>query len=137
MFGVPIDGPTWVLCHNEGVVNNSSIPEVALIKKANAINDNKVREAVAKDISVIIKGRRTGKNRGYFDQGDFWRQAQLVAQPHSVVSAPTVQGCGASRPGNCSQDLLCGGAFIRVWWYIGILFVDGLRCLMAIIVRGD
>jgi len=55
MFGVLIDGPAWVLCDNEGVVKNSSIPESALNKKANAINYHKVREAVAKQIIMIGK----------------------------------------------------------------------------------
>jgi hypothetical protein len=55
MFGVPINGPVQVLCDNEGVVKNSSVPESALNKKANAINYNKVREAVAKEIIIIGK----------------------------------------------------------------------------------
>jgi hypothetical protein len=55
MFGVPINGPAKVLCDNEGVVKNASIPESALNKKANAINYNKVREAVAKGIIEIGK----------------------------------------------------------------------------------
>ena len=55
MFGVPVDGPAKVLCDNEGVVKNASMPESALNKKANAINYNKVREAVAKDVIDIAK----------------------------------------------------------------------------------
>jgi hypothetical protein len=55
MFGVPIDGPAKVLCDNKGVVKNASIPESALNKKANSINYNKVREAVAKNIIEIGK----------------------------------------------------------------------------------
>jgi hypothetical protein len=60
MLSVPINGPVRVLCGNEGVVKNSSIPELALNKKANAINYNKVlREAVAKE-SIII-GKEDGQ----------------------------------------------------------------------------
>jgi hypothetical protein len=55
MFGVPLSGLAKVLCDNEGVVKNASIPESALNKKANAINYNKVREAVAKGIIEIGK----------------------------------------------------------------------------------
>ena len=40
------------------MVKNSSIPESALNKKANAINFNKVREAVAKGIIEIGKEDR-------------------------------------------------------------------------------
>jgi hypothetical protein len=81
----------------------------------------------------------------------------MVAQPHYVVITSTVQGYGASRQarpvdskysGGGSWDCLGGGASkqarlvdvklgIRGWWYIGLLFVDGRRCLMAIIVHGD
>ena len=37
-IGVPIDGPTNVLCDNNGVVKNTSIPTSTLAKKHNAIN---------------------------------------------------------------------------------------------------
>jgi hypothetical protein len=157
MFCVPINGPARVLYDNEGVVKNSSVPELALNKKANAINYNKVQEAVAKEIIMTGKEGWAMNLRRYFDEGDFWRQAQMVAQPHSVVIAPPVQGYEASmqaRPvdskysGDGSWDHLGSGASkqarlgdvklgIRGWWYIGLLFVNGLRCLVAIIVRGD
>lgn len=55
MFGIPLAGPAKVLCDNEGVVKNASIPESALNKKANAINYNKVREAAAMGIIDIAK----------------------------------------------------------------------------------
>jgi hypothetical protein len=38
MFGVPMEGHTKVLCDNQGVVKNASIPESVLSKKHNAIN---------------------------------------------------------------------------------------------------
>jgi hypothetical protein len=47
MFGVPIDGPTDVLCDNQSVVTNTSVPESTLAKKHNAICYHRVREAVA------------------------------------------------------------------------------------------
>jgi hypothetical protein len=37
MFGIPIDGPTDVLCDNQSVVTNSSVPESTLSKKHNSI----------------------------------------------------------------------------------------------------
>jgi len=37
MFGIPIDGPADVLCDNQSVVTNSSVPELQLSKKHNAI----------------------------------------------------------------------------------------------------
>jgi hypothetical protein len=47
LFGVPLAGPASVLCDNQGVVKNTSIPESTLTKKHNAINYHIVREAVA------------------------------------------------------------------------------------------
>jgi hypothetical protein len=38
MFGVPIDGPAYVFCDNNGVVENTTIPKSMLTKKHNAIN---------------------------------------------------------------------------------------------------
>ena len=47
MFGIPIDGPTDVLCDNQSVVTNSSVPESTLSKKHNSICYHQVREACA------------------------------------------------------------------------------------------
>jgi hypothetical protein len=47
LFGVPITGPANVLCDNQGVVKNTSIPESTLMKKHNAINYHIIREAAA------------------------------------------------------------------------------------------
>jgi hypothetical protein len=52
MFGVPIKGPAKVLCDNQGVVKNASIPELVLSKKHNAIN---YREAIAAGIIQVGK----------------------------------------------------------------------------------
>jgi hypothetical protein len=50
MFGVPIEGPAYVMCDNNGVVKKTSIPQSMLAKKHNAINYHSVREAVAAGI---------------------------------------------------------------------------------------
>ncbi len=47
MFGVAIDGPTSVMCDNQSVQKNVSIPTSQLGKKHNAICYHKVRESVA------------------------------------------------------------------------------------------
>jgi hypothetical protein len=58
MFGVPIEGPAHVLCDNQGVMKNSSIPESVLYKKHNAINDHAVREDAAAGILCVAKEDR-------------------------------------------------------------------------------
>jgi hypothetical protein len=55
MFGVPIDGPANVLCDNQGVVKNTSIPESVLNKKHVSIAYHAVREAAAAGILRVGK----------------------------------------------------------------------------------
>ena len=46
MMGIPLDGPTSVLCDNEGV-ENTTAPESTLKKRHNAVSYHKVRESQA------------------------------------------------------------------------------------------
>jgi hypothetical protein len=55
MFGVHINGPANVFCDNQGVVDNTSIPESTLNKKHNVINYHVVQEAVAAKIFRVTK----------------------------------------------------------------------------------
>jgi len=55
MFGVPLLGPANVLCDNQGVVNNTTLPKSVLTKKHNQICYHRVREAVAAQIIHIAK----------------------------------------------------------------------------------
>ena len=50
MFGIPLYGPTDVLCDNMGVVNNSSKIESILDKKHSSIAYHAVRWSVAANI---------------------------------------------------------------------------------------
>jgi hypothetical protein len=64
MMGIPIEGPADVLCDNEAVVKNSSIPESTLKKKHLSICYHLVREAAA---AMII---RVGWERGTSNLAD-------------------------------------------------------------------
>jgi hypothetical protein len=55
MFGIPLEGAANVLCDNQAVVTNASIPESTLKKKHNAIAYHRVREAVAAKTIRITK----------------------------------------------------------------------------------
>jgi len=55
MFGMPLTGPANVFCDNQGVVNNTTLPESILTKKHNQICYHRVREAVAAKIIRIAK----------------------------------------------------------------------------------
>eukprot|EP00978_Attheya_sp_CCMP212_P034406 scaffold143909_cov63-Attheya_sp.AAC.2 len=55
MLGIPIEGPVYVFCGNEGVVKNSANPESTLKKKHNAVAFHKAREACASNMIRIAK----------------------------------------------------------------------------------
>ena len=59
MFGIPFEGPTQVMCDNQGVVDNTSKIESKLNKKHNAIAYHAVRWAVA--AATIIVGKIDGE----------------------------------------------------------------------------
>ena len=47
MFGVPLDGPSWMFGDNQSVITSSTIPHSTLSKRWNALSYHRVREAVA------------------------------------------------------------------------------------------
>ena len=55
MFGVPLYGPADVMCDNQGVVNNTSLPQPNFSKKHNAVNFYVVQEAAAAGILRVGK----------------------------------------------------------------------------------
>jgi hypothetical protein len=61
MFGVPVDGPTNILCDNGAVVVNATRPESTLSKKHYSIACHRVREAVAAE-TVRVSKERTSTN---------------------------------------------------------------------------
>ena len=60
MFGIPIEGPTNVLCDNEAVFKNTSIADSTLKKKHASICYHHAREAVsARTMRVAKEGTAT------------------------------------------------------------------------------
>ena len=55
MFGIPVKGPTNVLCDNEAVFKNTTIPKSMLKKKHNSICYHRCREAVAARVMRVAK----------------------------------------------------------------------------------
>lgn len=80
MFGVPIRGPTAVLCDTQGVVENVSLPESTLTKRHNAINYHAVREATAAGIM------RVGKEDGDTNLADACTKALQRPRRYSLFS---------------------------------------------------
>ena len=50
MFGVPLDGPAWLLGDNQAVINSTTIPHSSLSKCRNALLYHRCCEAVAAGI---------------------------------------------------------------------------------------
>ena len=50
MLGLPLDGTSDVMCDNQGVANNMSLPQSTLGKEHNAVNCHVVRETDASGI---------------------------------------------------------------------------------------
>ena len=59
-FGVPVQGSSDILCYNQSVVTNSSVPTSVLNKRHNAICYHRVREAQAADMIRVgwIEGEK-------------------------------------------------------------------------------
>ena len=55
IFGVLLDGPTDIMCDNQGVVKNTSLLQSTLGKKHNAVNYHVLREAAAAGILRVGK----------------------------------------------------------------------------------
>jgi hypothetical protein len=55
MFGIPIEGPTSILCDNDSVVKNSSLPHSTLQKKHHSISYHYVREMSARKAIRVAK----------------------------------------------------------------------------------
>ena len=55
MFGVPIEGSTYMFCDNKAVYKNASMPESQLWKKHHHIAYHMRRESVASGASRIAK----------------------------------------------------------------------------------
>ena len=80
MFGVPIRGPAAVLCDNQGVVKNASIPESTLAKRHNAINYHTIREAAAAEII------RVGKEDGATNLADVFTKSLPRVRRYELFS---------------------------------------------------
>ena len=55
IFGVLLDGPTDIMCDNQGVVKNTSLLQSTLGKKHIVVNHHMVQEAVAAGILGVGK----------------------------------------------------------------------------------
>ena len=99
MFGVPIVGPASVLCDNQGVVKNTSLPNSVLSKRHNAINYNFVREAVAAGII------RVGKEDGQTNLADaFTKMLPQIEDLVCLVELHTHQCSWGMCQGNARRE---------------------------------
>ena len=64
MFGVPLDGPAWLLSDNQAVINSTTIPHSSLSKHWNALSYHHCHEAIAAGIVhfEFLPGRENPSN---------------------------------------------------------------------------
>jgi hypothetical protein len=93
MFGIPVIGPANVLCDNQGVVKNTSIPESTLSKRHNSINYHTVRESAAAGIL------RVGKEDGETNLSDVFTKVLGRMKRYQLFSKITYSSMyGAEGP---------------------------------------
>ena len=105
MFGVPLDGPSWLFGDNKSVVTSSTIPHSVLSKRWNALSYHRVREAVASGVlrfhhisglenpaDILTKALPHFKFRVFTDPLLFWK-------------GETNETLEADARGECHDDL--------------------------------
>ena len=81
MFGVPIDGTSWLFRDNKSVITSSTIPHSSLNKCWNTLSYHKVREAIAGDI-IHFEHIPTGENPSdILTKSLPWHKAQVHVEP--------------------------------------------------------
>jgi len=96
-FGVPLDGPAWMLGDNKSVVTSSTIPHSSLNKRWNALSYHRVREAVVAKILYMM--HVSGKNNPadvftkFLPYNEFWPLIQplLFWKGETLQSIPLSQ----------------------------------------------
>ena len=79
MFGIPISGPTRILCDNDAVVKSSSFPESTLEKRHCSIAYHRVRESVASG-KMLIYYENTNSNLA-----DLLTKVMNAAKRHHLI----------------------------------------------------
>ena len=97
MFGVPIDGTSWLFGDNKSVITSSTIPHSTLNKCWNALSDHKVREAVAGNI-VRFEHIPTGDNPAdILTKSLPWHKARVHVKPLPFWKGETATSEGSDK----------------------------------------
>ena len=90
MFGVPLDGPAWLLGDNQAVINSTTIPHSSLSKRWNALSYHCCREAVATGIVrfEFLPGRENPSD--ILTKNLPWAKAHVFVEPLLLWKGETV-----------------------------------------------
>ena len=90
MFGVPLDGPAWLLGDNQAVINSTTIPHSSLSKCWNALSYHRCREAVATGIVhfEFLPGRENPSD--ILTKNLPWAKARVFVEPLLLWKGETV-----------------------------------------------
>ena len=79
MFGITIDGPTYVFCENQSLTKNVTLPQSVMNKRHNSICYHRLCEAQAAKVIIV------GQIQGEYNQADLGTKTNLSTR---VVPAP-------------------------------------------------
>ena len=90
MFGVPLDGPAWLLGDSQAVINSTTIPHSSLSKRWNALLYHRCHEAVAAGIVrfEFLPGRETPSD--ILTKNLPWAKACVFVEPLLLWKGETV-----------------------------------------------
>ena len=90
MFGVPLDGPAWLLGDNQAVINSTTIPHSSLSKRWNALSYHRCCEAVAAGIVrfEFLPGRENPSD--ILTKNLPWAKARVFVEPLLLWKGETV-----------------------------------------------
>lgn len=98
MFGVPIDGASWLFGDNKSVITSSTIPHSTLDKRWNALSYHRVREAIAAGIIIFehIDGKSNPSDvlTKFLPWAEFWP----LVQPLLFWKGETMKNAASDTP---------------------------------------
>jgi hypothetical protein len=98
MFGVPLDGPSWLFGDNQSVITSSTIPHSALNKRHNALSYHKVREAIAAKYINFIKIDGKNNPADILTKFSAWSDYWPLVQPILFRKGETMKEHDKNRP---------------------------------------
>ena len=97
MFGVPLDGYSWVLGDNQAIINSTKILHSSLSKRWNALSYHQCREAVAAGICHFEHIPSSQNPSDVLSKNLPWAKARAFIVPFLLWKGDTTSGTTNQR----------------------------------------